>query len=690
PADAQPARAAALARAHCLAVAVPESARVGHYAHFCKQILWPFFHYQIPDNPRSKVYEDHSWHHYLRVNHAFAAALVRAYSPGDRLWIHDYHLLLVPALVRKALPNANIGFFLHVAFPSSEVFRCLAVRKDLLAGMLGANLVAFQTAEYSHHFLQTCSRVLGVEATATGVYLPDRFVHVTDIPIGIDICALHRKLRDPAVLHWIALLKQRYDGKKILVGRDKLDHVKGVRQKMLGFERFLQDHPHLASDVVFIQVALSTTEQNELSSQVVDTISRINSSHANLAYDPVVFLHQDITYEQYLALLTVADVLVITSLREGMNLTCHEYVVCQETRKKPLILSEFTGSSTVFQGAILVNPWDTKRVASCIYQALQMSPQESASRWQKMWDYINSHTAENWTTTFLDKLDSTYNDQQRHQAQFIKRFTPEEFHGEYKNARNRLFLLDYEGTLVSWGSPGDVIMTSPQHTIDLLNDLLSDPRNSVWIFSDSTSQDIQKLANRVNRLGLVAEYGCLLRRPNSNFWEIICDNSDWRKPVLEILEYYAERTPGSKIIKGRVVLKFQWDKCEELEFAARQASEIANHINDACTDKQVHAIPTEGTVLVLPTTITKTSTAQKILKEQSTEVDVDFVVVAGDDRGDEPVFEWAARLEEEHEVKSVVTISVGAKQTAAKRWVAAVNGLVAGLNGLCVGHQPGD
>jgi len=295
----------------------------GHYSHFCKQILWPVFHYQIPDNPKSKAYEDHSWKYYVNVNQAFADKIVQNWKRGDVIWVHDYHLLLVPSMVRKKLPDAKIGFFLHVAFPSSEVFRCLAVRKELLEGMLGANLVGFQIQEYTRHFLQTCSRILSVEATPEGIEMEDRFVDVINTAIGIDPVSLNRNRGEQDVLRWLQILQERYKGKRLIVARDKLDHVRGVRQKLLAYELFLNKNPQWREHTVLIQVALSSSQNSDLDATVSDIVTRVNSSWANLAYQPVVYLKQDIDYAQYLALLTIADALMITSQREGMNLTSH-------------------------------------------------------------------------------------------------------------------------------------------------------------------------------------------------------------------------------------------------------------------------------------------------------------------------------------------------------------------------------
>ena len=441
----------------------------GHYTHYCKQILWPVFHYQIPDNPKSKAYEDHSWIYYVKVNQAFADKIVKNWKRGDVIWIHDYHLLLVPAMVRKKLPDAKIGFFLHVAFPSSEVFRCLAVRKELLEGMLGANLIGFQIHEYVRHFLQTCSRILCVEATNDGVQLEDRFVDVINLAIGIDPVALDMNRTDPDLARWLGTMQERYRGKKLIVARDKLDHVRGVRQKLLAYELFLNKYPEWRDHVVMIQVATSTTEQAELDATVSDIVTRVNSSWANLAYQPLVYLKQDISYPQYLALLTVADALMIASQREGMNLTSHEYLFCQDGKFEghnkfgSLILSEFTGSASVFGGNELsVNPWDYRQCADAIKMALEMTDEEKERRWTKLYKAVMHHTAEHWFTAFLTRLDKVYDEQHRRDTTSVPRLSINLVGQQYQKSERRLFILDYEGTLASWGSPNDIILTSPQ------------------------------------------------------------------------------------------------------------------------------------------------------------------------------------------------------------------------------------
>ena len=219
------------------------------YSKYCKTILWPVLHYQIPDHPKSKAYEDHSWVYYVKINQLFVDKIIKDWKREDVVWIHDYHLLLVPSMLRKVLPDAQIGFFLHVAFPSSEVFRCLAVRRELLEGVLGANLIGFQTQEYCRHFLQTVNRLLCIETTIDGIQLEDRFIKVATFPIGIDHVGLNEKKEELQVKQWLDCIQTKYAGKHLIVGRDKLDHIRGVRQKLLAYELFLNLYPEMAHKV---------------------------------------------------------------------------------------------------------------------------------------------------------------------------------------------------------------------------------------------------------------------------------------------------------------------------------------------------------------------------------------------------------------------------------------------------------
>ncbi|KAJ1724288.1 Trehalose-6-P synthase/phosphatase complex subunit [Coemansia erecta] len=382
----------------------------GHYGRFSKQLIWPAFHYIMPEMPQWHGWEKSAYEASLATCQRFADRIAEIYREGDIIWVNDYHLMLLPKLIRELLPEAHIGFFLHIPFPSSEIFRCLHVRRELLEGMLGADVVGLQTFSYKRHFVHTVKRVLGLEGSPSGLVLQDgRHVVVGQYAMGLDPTGVEEKWSNASVGELIEFLNEKYAGKYLLVGRDKLDHVKGVRQKLLGYEAFLNENPEFVSKTVLIQIALTTAEHNELQVQVMDVVNRINSKFGTIEHQPVVFFHKDIPYSHYLALLSTADAMVITSLRDGMNLTSHEFVLCQREKNSPLILSEFVGTYGAFNGgALCVNPMDTKAISHAIYDALTMNPEEKQYRWNLLHRQVLTNSAASFVSSFVSDIESAH------------------------------------------------------------------------------------------------------------------------------------------------------------------------------------------------------------------------------------------------------------------------------------------
>ena len=595
------------------------------YNRFCKQILWPTFHYTSPTS-KGLDNEHEAFRAYWEVNRRFADAIEDIYQEGDIVWINDYHLLLVPQMVRERLPHATIGLFVHIAFPSSEIFRCLSMRETLLKGMLGADLIGFQTHNFCRHFRQTVSRILQLEATPKGVQLEGSFVTVAPFPIGIDVRSLNAKRRDPEVSEWVAQLRDKYAGKRIIVGRDKLDWIKGVRQKLLAFEAFLDEHPKWAGEVVLIQVALATTEENEEIGEATDVVSRINNKYSTLTYQPVVFLHvQDITFSQYLALLTVADCFLATSLREGMNLTSHEFVVCQEVSHRPLVLSEFTGTYSGLRACIGINPWNTKQVAHAIHKALTMDESEMVQRWTDLHRVVVTQTAQQWITSLLGHLERAHLEQERLENMFVPRLEVAQLVSEWRAAHSRLLLIDLEETLVTY----DPLVAHeqggfqpPEWLFKLLQDLVADSKNVVYILSGMGTHDLDRLASRMDSVGFVAEDGCFVKHAGENQWNSLVAPFDLR-PVREILSYFSERTPGSYIEErgASICWRFWNDKkgdrnSHEAQWARRQSAEVANLIHERFSHS-LRVVPCRTNCLILPRHASRVAAVQHIIMQMS-------------------------------------------------------------------------
>ncbi|KAI1333195.1 family 20 glycosyltransferase [Xylariaceae sp. FL0255] len=673
----------------------------GHYLHFCKKILWPVFHYQLPDNPKSKSCEDQSWDFYVHVNKAFANIIVKHWKRGDTIWINDYHLLLLPGLIREKLPEAKIGLSLHVAFPSCEVFRCLAVRKKLLEGMLGANLICFQIAEYTRHFLHTCSRILALDASSEGIQLEDRFVNVTHHAIGIDPVNLNDHRQDSEVKKWIDIMRERYQDMKIIVARDKLDRVRGVRQKLLSYELFLNQNPSWRGHVVLVQVAPSTSDNSDLEIVVGDIVTRINSAWANLSYQPVTYLKQDIPYPQYLALLSIADAIMITSQREGMNLTSHEFVVCQdgalcEKKHGSLILSEFTGTTSILGGNELsVNPWSYRQCAESIKKAVEMTAEEKALRWATLREVISHHSGAHWFGNFLSRLNDSYDTQHRQDQTSVPRLNMDDVTKQYRESRHRLFLLDLEGTLVPGNLANDMLSSNPQRVLTILNNLIDDSANVVFVMSARRPDELERFFRLVPNLGLVAENGCFVRHVGETSWTEFVDRqqvSAWKQSVRSTLQYYLARTPGSEIEDRNCSLLFHYKNAEDAVTAERQAGDWTAHINESEREHhhKVHATQLDHCVVVQPSDWSKDAAADQVYRHLKAEgrmghnnATPNFLMVVGDGREDEKVFRWANQLLADKEVENVITVSISGRNTEASATLTqGVSGVLATLQNL--------
>ncbi|KAF5014581.1 hypothetical protein F66182_14382, partial [Fusarium sp. NRRL 66182] len=321
---------------------------------------------------------------------------------------------------------------------------------------------------------------------------------------------------------------------------------------------------------------------------------RINSTHSTLAHQPLVFLKQDLSFAQYLALITVADALMVTSLREGMNLTSHEFVYCQDGKygpksHGPLILSEFTGSASIFDGhALLVNPWDYRQCAEAIHTALTLTDSEREVMWRKLHDAVLQNSTTNWVKSFREALSKVWDEHSSRETIAVPRLSVPRLEDTYRNSERRLLILDYEGTLASWGSPTSIILTTPQRALATLTDLLEDPKNIVYVMSARRPEEMERLFRQVSGLGLIAENGCFIREPSKDSWIKLNEEhhtKEWKAGTRGILNYFRERTENSWIEELHCSFIFHYGDAEDKLAAARQASECADHINDACASQ---------------------------------------------------------------------------------------------------------
>ncbi|KAG9232343.1 alpha,alpha-trehalose-phosphate synthase [Amylocarpus encephaloides] len=379
-----------------------------HYNGFSNSILWPLFHY----HPGEITFDQLAWAAYREVNRLFAKTMAKDVQDGDLVWVHDYHLMLLPEMLREEIgntkKNVKIGFFLHTPFPSSEIYRILPVRESLLLGVLHCDLIGFHTYDYARHFISSCSRILSVATNPNGVDFNGKFVTVAAFPIGIDPENFIQGLKRKSVQDRIAVLERKFEGVKLIVGVDRLDYIKGVPQKLHALEVFLTEHPEWVGKVILVQVAVPSRQDVEeyqnLRAVVNELVGRINGKFGTIEFMPIHFIHQSISFEELTALYAVSDVCLVSSTRDGMNLVSYEYIATQRARHGVMILSEFTGAAQSLNGALIVNPWNTEEIAGAIHDAVTMQPEQREINFKKLEKYVFKYTSAWWGESFVGEL----------------------------------------------------------------------------------------------------------------------------------------------------------------------------------------------------------------------------------------------------------------------------------------------
>jgi len=558
-----------------------------YYDGFSNNVLWPAFHYmQIPLDDSAQV-EVQQWEAYVEANRQFASVVQGILREGDAVWFHDYHLMLAPQMLRESAPRTQIGWFLHTPFPSSEIFRTLSYRTELLRGVLNADLIGTQTFDYARHFLNACTRLLGLEYTPYGVEVEGHLARVGTFPIGID----PRKFLEAVDAEDVAELYReqcaRFGDARLIVGIDRLDMIKGIPQKLLAFERFLHDNPTWRDKVVLVQIAvpsrINVPEYKRLRQHVHELVGRINGRFGTLSHVPIHYLDQSIPFRDMVALLKRADAALITSVRDGMNLVSYEYVVCQRDNHGVLVLSEFAGAAqSLGYGALLVNPWNIGETACAILEALEMSPGERADRHRYMFQYVTTYTCQSWARSFLSDLVDTRLLANMTEDRVPPRFPLAPAASQYASAARRLIVLGYQGTLTPAVLPHKARRRAPAYHTQLmlraLEQLVADPRNVVVVMSSSPRHVLDELFGHLD-LYLCAENGVFVRRgPRARDWVCMeqCELS-WMDSVHDVFNYFAERTPGAVVSRRETSLVFNLSNVES-EFGRLQSRDMLVHM----------------------------------------------------------------------------------------------------------------
>ncbi|WFC98824.1 hypothetical protein MYAM1_001557 [Malassezia yamatoensis] len=617
-----------------------------HYEGYCKSTLWPLFHYLLwrDDADRTK-WDQYSWEAYVKVNEAFAQRVVEQYQPGDIVWVHDYHLLLVPHLIRKQIPDAHIGLFVHSSFPSSEFFRCLPQRHDLIDGMLGADLCCFQNRSYASHFISSCVRINGFEVQGASVESYNgRVTHVSYNPMGIDVDRVRRDSNVPGVAPKMAQLRDLYADKRILIGCDKLDVVRGVIQKLQAFYALLLNYPEWREKVVLIQITIPAMNSSaKLEREVSELVSLINGDFGSLSFTPVQHYHQVIDRDEFYALLSVADVALVTSVRDGMHTMSMEYVVCQhEHGKGSLILSEFTGTAARLPSAIHINPWDIQGVADAIDRGLRLPAAEREERHRNCFGQVIAQTSHTWALSLVQQM--LLRLRHRYSAHSTRALDCDGMLTKFRQAKKRLLLLDYDGTLTPIVKDPESAVPS-QRLLDAMETLLKDDRNGIYLISGRDEKFLRKHFDQFPALGLSAEHGSYFKEHGaSGKWVNLSAELDmsWKSDVLNVFRYYTDRTIGSMIEEKKSSIVWHYRNADP-EFGSFQAKDCRALLDNILAENQmeVEVVVGKKNVEVRPLAINKGEIVHRILYANP---DTEFVFCVGDDKTDEDMFRFLSGL----------------------------------------------
>lgn len=641
-----------------------------YYHGFSNKTIWPLFHYF----PLYAAYNKNFWTVYKRVNEKFCQAALDIAEPGDEIWIHDYHLLLLPALLKERLPGASVGFFLHIPFPSFEIFRLLPWREEIVRGMLGADLAGFHTFRYAHHFLDSVRHLLHYDHLNWLVNTGSRLVKVDAFPMGIDYERYHSVVFTPDVQAEITKLRKKLAGRKIILSVDRLDYTKGIPQRLEAFALFLEKNPDFREKVTLIMVAVPSRTAVEayaqLKSRVDELVGRINGRYGTIGWMPIWYLYRFLPLKILAAYYHAADVALVTPLRDGMNLIAKEFVAAQTDQLGVLILSEMAGSAKELGDAIQVNPNNQEEVAEAIAEALRMPEDEQRRRMENMQKRLSRFTVLRWANEFMAELRKISKAQEELTERKLDERTEEKLIREYSRAKKALLLLDLDGTLVPFTVRPDP--SGPDEELkSLLRALSRQAGSSVVVISGRSRKTIENWLGDMD-VSLIVEHGAWTREHGLGWTTCEPARTAWKNEVTDVLNQYVDRTPGTFLEEKDFSLALHYRKVDA-EIALLRMREIMEDILAIASKLNLEVLESNRVLEIRSPGINKGRAALRLISGRNW----DFILAIGDDRTDEDLF---AVLPE-----SAYSIKVGVGPTRARYNlddVAGVRDLLKKLAGL--------
>ncbi|HKY07345.1 MAG TPA: bifunctional alpha,alpha-trehalose-phosphate synthase (UDP-forming)/trehalose-phosphatase [Candidatus Binatia bacterium] len=643
----------ALERFQSYPVFLTEEQMEQFYLGFCNATIWPLFHYF----PSYTAYQQPFWDQYKLINQVFADALDSILRPDDVLWVHDYHLMLLPRLLKSRRPRLAVGFFLHIPFPSFEVFRMLPGewRREILEGLLGSDLIGFHTYEYTRHFLQSVLRILGYEYQMSQVLAADHLVRVDTFPMGIDVEKFASAPKSDETEKEIRELRNVLSGVKSILSVDRLDYSKGISNRLEGYELFLENNPEYHGKVALLMVVvpsrIGVVQYDLMKRQIEELVGKINGRFGRVGWTPVVYQYRHVPFSSLAALYAVSDVCLVTPLRDGMNLVAKEYVATTGEGGGVLILSEMAGAAKELPEAIIINPNNRGEIASALKEALEMAPAEQHRRHRLMERRLQRYNVTRWASDFLYSLLGMREVQSRVEFKLLSSGAREEILLRYRSARRRLLFLDYDGTLTPLvRHPG---LAGPDTARrELLRLLGSDPGNTVVVASGRERRILDEWLGGLP-IALIAEHGAWLKFDGQEWRRAKLLSDDWKRELLPILETYADRLPGALVEEKEHSVAWHY-RMADPEQGGLRASELLDHLLSLIGKTDLQAIQGDKVVEIRHVGVNKGGAALTCLEQDR----YDFILGIGDDTTDEDFFKALP--------ESAISIRVGMAATLAQ------------------------
>jgi len=603
-----------------------------YYYGFCNKTIWPLFHYFS----LYTIYEEDLWERYVKVNQAFCRTVAEIAKPGDRIWVHDYHLMLLPGMLRAKLKNAEIGFFLHIPWPSFEIYRRLPWRMQILQGLLGSDLVGFHTYDDVRHFLSSVTRITGYDHRCGRITLDNRILKVDAFPMGIDYEKYSGAVDTPEVQEEIKKTRKDLGDVKIIASVDRLDYTKGIKQRLEAFDLFLSRNPEYKGKVTMVVVAVPSRTRVKnymnLRKQLEQLIGRINGEHGFLGWVPINYLYRAVPFSRLIAIYHLADVALVTPRRDGMNLVSKEYIATKTNRKGVLILSEMAGAARELGEALIINPHNKEEIVVKIKEALEMPEEEQAERNSIMQRRLSRYTIGRWANDFLDTLDEIKEAQRGLSIHKLDAGVKKKIFSDYKKSKRRLLLLDYDGTLVSFADRPE--KAAPDKTVkELLQQLADDSKNEVVVISGRDKETLGRWLGDLD-ISLVAEHGAWIKN-NDKKWSVIEAFTDtWKSTLRPVMELYTDRTPGSAIEEKDYSLVWHFRRADPT-LASVRTQELKETLANLAGNLDVGVYEGNKILEVKNIGVSKGRAAETWLTREKW----DFIFAAGDDYTDESMFE---------------------------------------------------